>query len=440
MNASSLPLPGPARDGRSLIQRLFGAAWVAPKAVDTVAASPAAPLAHVGASLHDSTLEGLRDPILVIEGSSPTDLTGRRIIFANAAARALFRVRDTGTLLASAVRDPNVLECIDESLFGGLQAETAYEPRDTQERVWKVQTTPLKLPPGVGTAGAACFALAHFHDETEVRRAHQARGDFLANASHELRTPLASLSGFIETLRGHARDDAEARDQFLRIMSIQAERMSRLIDDLMSLSRIELSEHVPPQGVCDLDLCVRDVADTLKPLTAEKKVTVSISAPGGPASVIGDRDQITQVVQNLIDNALKYSPEGGTVEVQLAPDVTRQEAMDFASRGPAMAAAGGGRLSLLTPDRSERDRYAVIRIVDHGPGMKREHLPRLTERFYRVEGQKSGDRLGTGLGLAIVKHIVNRHRGGVAVESAPGRGTAFVVYLPMADEADGLRS
>lgn len=439
MVASSIPLPTSAREGRSLLERLFGDARVSPKLSDSAPAAAAAPAAGSGANLHDSTLEGLRDPILVVEGSSPTDLTGRRIIFANAAARALFRVRDTGTLLASAVRDPDVLECIDESLFGGLQAETAYEPRDTQERVWKVQTTPLTLPAGVGTAGASCFALAHFHDETEVRRSHEARGDFLANASHELRTPLASLTGFIETLRGHAKDDAEARDQFLRIMGIQAERMSRLIDDLMSLSRIELSEHVPPQGACDLKLCILDVADTLKPLTAEKKVTIAIDVPRTPVGVIGDRDQITQVVQNLIDNALKYSPEGGTVEVQLVPGQTRQDAMEFGSRGPLMSASGGGRLSLLTPDRTERDRYAVLRIVDHGQGMKREHLPRLTERFYRVEGQKSGDRLGTGLGLAIVKHIVNRHRGGAVVESAPGKGTGFAVYLPMADEGADLR-
>ena len=289
-----------------------------------------------------------------------------------------------------------------------------------------MRTTPLE---GAG----ARMALVHFRDETDARRADKSRVDFLANASHELRTPLASLSGFIETLRGHARDDPEAREQFLRIMTVQAERMSRLIDDLMSLSRIELNEHVPPSGSCDLALAVMDVVDALKPMTAGKSVALDLQLPArGIAEVAGDRHQIVQVAQNLLDNALKYSAPGGVVRVEVQPDLSAAETA--AAVSPSFSAAeSANRLSLLTPDRPQGDaRYVLLRITDAGPGMAREHLPRLAERFYRVEGQKSGERLGTGLGLAIVKHVMNRHRGGLIVESAPGLGTAFSAYFPAA--------
>jgi two-component system phosphate regulon sensor histidine kinase PhoR len=267
--------------------------------------------------------------------------------------------------------------------------------------------------------------VVHLRDETEARKLEQMRVDFLANASHELRTPLASLSGFIETLKGHAKDDPAARDRFLGIMSAQADRMSRLISDLMSLSRIELNEHVPPAGAVDLASVVQDVADALAPIARDRSVRIETRLPPpGTSIVVGDRDQIVQVVQNLVDNALKYTPQGRAVEVDLIGEAGAEEAI--APHRPGSMS----RLSLLTPDRAEDARYGVVRVRDFGPGIARQHLPRLTERFYRVEGQKSGDRLGTGLGLAIVKHIANRHRGGMHVESAPGEGTLFTVYFP----------
>ena len=199
----------------------------------------------------------------------------------------------------------------------------------------------------------------------------------------------------------------------------------------MSLSRIELNEHVPPSGSCDLALAVIDVVDTLKPMTAQKTVSLDLNLPErGAAEVTGDRHQILQVAQNLLDNALKYSAPGGVVRVEVLTDLTAAEAATAAS-SPFSGVAGAGRLSLLTPDRSRDElRYVMVRITDAGPGMAREHLPRLAERFYRVEGQKSGERLGTGLGLAIVKHVMNRHRGGLIVESAEGIGTAFSAYFP----------
>jgi two-component system phosphate regulon sensor histidine kinase PhoR len=362
--------------------------------------------------------EGLPDPVLVISGYDPGDFAGRRILFANLAARDLFRVPSEAMLL-TAVRNPEVLEVVDEALFAGILGQTAYEAGGVQDRYWNVMAKPLA--PGPDGHRRALLVL---RDQTDARRNERMRADFLANASHELRTPLASLAGFIDTLRGHAKDDPAARERFLEIMAAQAWRMARLIEDLMSLSRIELNEHIRPSDVVDLSQAVRDVVDAFGPQAQGAGVAFDItSAPSGEAVVAGDRDQIVQVVQNLVDNAIKYAGRGGRVSIELVSDLTAEAAV--ALRKPQAA-----RLSLLTPDHADA-RYAAIRVGDSGPGLKREHLPRLTERFYRVEGQKSGERLGTGLGLAIVKHIMNRHHGGMAVESMEGEGAAFVVYFPL---------
>ena len=366
-------------------------------------------------------LETLPDPLMVIAAEEADDLTGRRFVFANAAARELFKLQPRGGLLVSAMRNPLVLEAVDESLFGGLRRSVDYVSGGAQGREWVAHSAPL----GVDARGSR-LALLVLSDETDTRRSERTRADFLANASHELRTPLASLSGFIETLRGHAKDDVGARDKFLGIMQAQAERMARLIDDLMSLSRIELNEHIAPLGQVDLALATIDVLDALTPQAKDKAVRFDpVLPPRGAAVVEGDRDQIVQVIQNLVDNAIKYTPRDGTVRVEIFSGLTAE--MAAAPRDPAAA-----RMSLLTPDHAEGGRYASLRVTDKGPGMAREHLPRLTERFYRVEGQKSGERSGTGLGLAIVKHIMNRHRGGLCVESMLGQGAAFAVYFPMA--------
>lgn len=366
-------------------------------------------------------LETLPDPLMVIAGEEADDLTGRRFVFANAAARELFKLQASGGLLVSAIRSPQVLEAVDESLFGDLRRSVDYVGGGAQGREWAAHCAPL----GLG-AGGSRLALLVLSDETDSRRTERTRADFLANASHELRTPLASLSGFIETLRGHAKDDVGARDRFLGIMQAQAERMSRLIDDLMSLSRIELNEHIAPLGQVDLAMAAIDVLDALTPQAKAKTVKFdAVLPPRGAAVVEGDRDQIVQVIQNLVDNAIKYTPPEGVVKVEIFPGL----AVDTASAARDPAAA---RMSLLTPDHAVDERYAALWVNDKGPGLAREHLPRLTERFYRVEGQKSGERSGTGLGLAIVKHIMNRHRGGMTVESVQGEGARFGVYFPMA--------
>lgn len=397
------------------------------KIVDQAAivATGASASAIEDARLLDSVFEALDDPVMIVSGGEADDIAGRRIVLANRAARDLLRIQREGALLVSAMRDPSVLEAVDEALFGGISKTTDYNAAGARTRHWKAWVRPLPSPDG-GT-----MAILGLRDETDVRRMELMRVDFLANASHELRTPLASLSGFIETLKGHAKDDPKARDKFLDIMAAQAERMGRLVADLLSLSRIELNEHIPPSGKVALPRAASDVVDAVSVLSQEKGVTVHLDVEPGEARITGDRDEIVQVIQNLTDNAIKYSSVGGTVELTVRHGLDVEAAA--AARVP-----GATRLSLLTPDREAGARYVVVTVRDYGPGMAREHLPRLTERFYRVEGQKSGDRPGTGLGLAIVKHIVNRHRGGMTVESAPGEGSLFAVYFPMATVGAGV--
>ena len=404
---------------------VLAVAWRAGHLAQEATQAPQVPARppHENAPPYVSIINALPDPVLVIAAHEPDDLTGRRFVVVNEAARDLLRIQHDAGLLVTAIRDPQVLEAVDEALFGGLDSQAIYALGGAQARVLRAFAKPLGEAPD-----GSRLALLVLRDETDIRRAEQTRADFLANASHELRTPLASLSGFIETLRGHARTDEAARERFLTIMSTQAERMARLIDDLLSLSRIELNEHIAPQGETDLSLAVMDVVDALGPLARERGVTLApCLPPRGEVVVAGDRDQIVQVVQNLVDNALKYSPKGGAVTIALQSALTAE-----AAAAPLRPQAA--RLSLLTPDHGH-DLYAALRVSDSGVGLKREHLPRLTERFYRVEGQKSGERSGTGLGLAIVKHIMNRHRGGLAVESVEGEGTTFSAYFPLSAAA-----
>ena len=393
--------------------------WSAGRSQTDPGPSAAAALeARKGTPPYDLILDALPDPVLVIAADDPADLTGRRFIFVNAAARELLKIQQDSGLLVTSVRDPQVLEAVDEALFGNIASETLYEIRGAQDRVLRAIAKPL----GAGQGGGRLAVLA-LRDETDVRRAERTRADFLANASHELRTPLASLLGFIETLRGHAKEDEGAREKFLAIMQAQAERMSRLIDDLLSLSRIELNEHIAPDGEVDLTLAVMDVLDAFSPVAADRSIKFDTQLPPLGESVShGDRDQIVQVIQNLVDNALKYTPTKGAVRIVLQVGVSAEAAIR--PQNPNAA-----RLSLLTPDPGP-ELYSVLRVTDTGQGIARENLPRLTERFYRVKGQKSGERAGTGLGLAIVKHIVNRHRGGMTVESLEGQGTTFSVYIP----------
>jgi two-component system phosphate regulon sensor histidine kinase PhoR len=248
-----------------------------------------------------------------------------------------------------------------------------------------------------------------FEDRTRMVKAEALRRDFVANASHELKTPLASIAGFIETLQGHARDDPEATARFLAIMARQAERMKRLVEDLLSLNRIEINEHVRPRESVDLGSVVREAASALSPIIAAEGARLELRLPDAGPVVRGSHDELGQVFVNLIDNAVKYAGRDGPIRIALA---------DGADAPPGMVGIG---------------------VADSGPGIAREHLPRLTERFYRVSAARSRERGGTGLGLAIVKHILNRHRGDLAITSAPGEGARFTVWLPALAPPDESR-
>jgi len=245
--------------------------------------------------------------------------------------------------------------------------------------------------------------LMTFHDQTPLRRVEEMRADFVANASHELRTPLAALSGFIDTLQGPARDDPKARERFLGIMHSQATRMARLIDDLLSLSRVELSAHVRPDTLVDIVPIVHQVVDGLEPLARERQVEVNVDLPETPAWIAGDREELMRVFENLVENALKYGASGGKVNVSLVA---------------------------ATSSEGQPELRALVR--DFGPGIAPEHLPRLTERFYRVDVGDSRAQGGTGLGLSLVKHIVNRHRGRLLIESVLKQGATFTACFPQA--------
>jgi two-component system phosphate regulon sensor histidine kinase PhoR len=254
----------------------------------------------------------------------------------------------------------------------------------------------------VSRSALAPLTFVLLHDLTAIKRTEQMRADFVANASHELRTPLAAVSGFIDTLRGHARDDEKAREQFLGIMSVEAQRMRRLIEDLLSLTRIELNEHVPPSAQVDLEAVIRSAAAALAPLARTENITVEISVEPGLPPIVGDRDELTQLFQNLMHNAIKYGRSNGHVWVTL----------------------------------TAKDGMVRISVRDDGEGIPREAIPRLTERFYRVDVKRSREKGGTGLGLAIVKHIVNRHNGRLQIESEAGVGSTFTVVFPAFSKAD----
>jgi two-component system phosphate regulon sensor histidine kinase PhoR len=259
--------------------------------------------------------------------------------------------------------------------------------------------TPVPVPTAFG--GTDTCMLMTFHDQTPLRRVEEMRADFVANASHELRTPLAALSGFIDTLQGPAKDDAKARERFLGIMHAQATRMARLIDDLLSLSRVELSAHVRPDTLVDILPIIRQVGDGLEPLANERNVRIEMALPETPVSIAGDREELLRLFENLIENALKYGASGGKVDV-----------------------------SLTTESTSEGVPEIRVAVRDYGPGIAPEHLPRLTERFYRVDVGDSRAQGGTGLGLSLVKHILNRHRGRLLIESVPKNGATFTAAFP----------
>ncbi|GIU66965.1 hypothetical protein PsB1_1119 [Candidatus Phycosocius spiralis] len=355
-----------------------------------------------------AAIEATPNPVLIVDGSG-------RLAGTNQAARKRFSIDPNQVRFSAIIRRPNMIDAVDDVFASGIARSLSLESRVPIDRYEKVFIAPFE-------ADQQRFVLISIQDETEARMSERMRADFLANASHELRTPLAGIIGFIETLRGPAKDDGEARERFLEIMHLQADRMSRLISDLLSLSRIELNEHVTPTARSDFGAAIQEIVESLPP---SKQKRIKVIAPQKPLWIIGDWDEIQQIVTNLIDNALKYGGDDGIVRIVVSGWQDRETALRLAMR----EWQGGARLPLTTPEVEHDLLYCTLRVEDQGPGIARQHLPRLSERFYRIEETATG-KSGTGLGLAIVKHIVNRHRGGLVVESVLGKGTAFSVYLP----------
>ena len=338
----------------------------------------------------DSLLAAVPLPLVLIDAEA-------RLVAANAAALVILGEAMLGRHYGLTIRQPALLAAIEAGLRQGQAGQARYGGGGAaHEASYLVSVTPVA---GDGQQGVLCA----FQDITEQEQIGQLRRDFVANVSHELRTPLTALVGFIETLKGAARDDAVARARFLDIMEREAGRMNRLVHDLLQLSKVEAEERLRPTEAVDLVALIKAVAASLRPLAESAGVGVEITGADGPLSVAGDPDQLTQVFQNLIENAVKYGHPGKLVTVAFTP-----LARDAGLRGQALR----------------------VDVIDRGEGIDPQHLPRLTERFYRVDSHRSREMGGTGLGLAIVKHIVNRHRGRLAIASAPGQGSTFSVILP----------
>ncbi|MEZ5722659.1 MAG: ATP-binding protein [Paracoccaceae bacterium] len=317
-----------------------------------------------------------------------------RIGAINDALAGLFGTEIRGRHYITAFRQPSLLDRIEAALGTRTRTQGTYIGRQAgRDTTHEVTISPLD-------GGVLVF----FEDLTHLAEAGERRSEFVANVSHELRTPLTAISGFIETLRGPARDDAEARDRFLAIMEREARRMNRLVDDLLSLSRVEDVERMRPLDRVDAAALVQGAAAGLAPQAALRGVTVEVTGCEAPRRIPGDADQLTQVFTNLIENAIKYGREAGRVRVSV-----EQLASAAVLKGAALR----------------------IAVSDNGEGIDARHLGRLTERFYRVDNHRSRGMGGTGLGLAIVKHIVNRHRGRLRIESEPGQGSTFTVFLPL---------
>ncbi|MBV8699848.1 MAG: two-component sensor histidine kinase [Bradyrhizobium sp.] len=351
----------------------------------------------VEAAAVNAIVAGMPDPAVLLDRAG-------RVIHLNAAAAQLAPALRKNELAQFALRSPEIITALREAIATTEPRRATYLDHVPVDRWMELIITPVPVPTTFG--GTDKCMLMTFHDQTPLRRVEEMRADFVANASHELRTPLAALSGFIDTLQGPAKEDTKARERFLAIMHTQATRMARLIDDLLSLSRVELSAHVRPDTMVDIVPIIRQVADGLEPLARERQVVVEIDLPEGPVAIAGDREELLRVFENLIENALKYGASGGRIIVSLT----------------------SGLSSDGTPELR-------VMVRDFGPGIAPEHLPRLTERFYRVDVGDSRAQGGTGLGLSLVKHILNRHRGRLLIESVPKNGAAFTACFPQPKSA-----
>lgn len=338
-----------------------------------------------------SLLAALPQPALLITGTD-------RILGANAKVEALLGEGLSGRHLITVIRQPSVLEAIERCDQTRTKQEARYLGQDVRNELT------YRVTCGYVDTRDIRGVLVSFEDISQAEAMGQMRRDFVANVSHELRTPLTALMGFIETLQGPAAEDADARNRFLSIMSNEASRMNCLVSDLLSLSQVVAEARLRPSQQVDLGTLLVETLNGLGPVAEAANVTIERHLPEGGAMVPGDHDQLRQVFTNLLENAIKYGGRDNTVTLRLS-----QSPRDPVLRGPGVR----------------------IDVIDRGPGIEGVHLPRLTERFYRIDSHRSREMGGTGLGLAIVKHIVNRHRGRLKIQSVEGQGSTFSVLLPL---------
>jgi two-component system phosphate regulon sensor histidine kinase PhoR len=362
----------------------------------------AAPLGK-GLSMNNAqnTNEPSNDLVRAMAKAMPLPLIviGRdeRVVVANKKAEDLFGKGVQGRHYITVLRQPMLLDAIENVLRLGEAAQASYRVSESSRDLhFDVQVRPA-------ITSEASYVVVAFEDKTELQAASQMRRDFVANVSHELRTPLTALLGFIETLLGPAANDTGARTRFLSIMDSEAKRMNRIVGDLLSLSRVEADRRVRPRDPVNVPSVVRSVMQTLQPLASARDISLRLEGADTEDQILGDQDQLTQVFTNLIENAIKYGPNGGEVSICIT-----SHAIEPTMQGPAVR----------------------VDIADQGEGIPVHHIPRLTERFYRVDTHRSREMGGTGLGLAIVKHILNRHRGRLRIESHAGNGSCFSVILP----------
>ena len=339
-------------------------------------------------------LTSLPEPALIVAN----DLT---VLLHNKRAQDEFEGLAEGKNLTSAFRG-DILTYVEKVVRTGAPHTQELTERGHVERFFEVHITKLDAHLINESWQGRAPVFVYFRDLTKHRRVEQMRVDFVANVSHELRTPLAALSGFVETLQGPARNDPNAQGRFLEIMQGQTDRMRRLIDDLLSLSRIEVNAHVKPTEETSLSLVVEEAVQSLQNLAEKNGIALNLDVPEQEVVMLGERDELVRLLENLIQNAIRYGGGGGRVDV-----------------------------SLTTDERADGLAEGVLAVRDYGAGIAPEHLPRLTERFYRADKNESRAKGGTGLGLAIVKHIINRHRGRMHIESRLGEGPCFAVRFPL---------
>ncbi len=402
-----------------------GRAWAQPveRIVDIELSAQRAELANL--RIARGVAMALPEPLFILDSDGIVEL-------ANPAAETLTGVKNIeGRHFASVLRAPDVFEAAEGVLNAHGPKTVDFTTTGSVELFCRAFVAPMWTDDDAPPVSAR-RSLIYIRDLTSEHRLEQMRADFIASASHELRTPIASLLGFIETLRGHARTDPEAQEKFLTIMQSQGERMQRLVADLMSLSRIELNEHVPPKDVIDLQRIAGDVVDSFEPLFEQRGAIVDVVANQElNAHIAGDRDEIFQAIQNLLDNAVKYGGDPAMIKVRIGVGA----APSVATEGEPSQRAGDSANQVAVRLGLSVDDLIYVQIRDFGPGIPRSDLPRLTERFYRVNVERSRKSGGTGLGLAIVKHIINRHKGGFQIESMMAGGTAFNCYFAPAASA-----